>query len=85
VIAEFDYEHPLFDRAAIAAQQQLESISGAHGVWFCGAWSGYGFHEDGLQSALRVANHLGCRAPWQGADSTPKPATADRRLDEVAA
>lgn len=66
VIAEFDYAHPLFDAAAILAQRQLAEISGKHGVWFCGAWNGYGFHEDGLKSGLRVANALGCKAPWQG-------------------
>ena len=36
------------------------------GLWFAGAWGSYGFHEDGLKSALRVANRLGVRAPWQG-------------------
>lgn len=68
VIAEFDYQHPIFDRAAVTAQRGLPAISGAHGVWFCGAWNGYGFHEDGLKSALQVANAMGCRAPWQDAD-----------------
>lgn len=68
VIAEFDYAHPLFDAAAIAAQGRLAEISGQRGVWFCGAWNGYGFHEDGLKSGLRVANGLGCRAPWQAGD-----------------
>ena len=81
VIAEFDYEHPIFDQAAIAAQRDLPRISGASGVWFAGAWNGYGFHEDGLRSALRVANALGCRAPWQSptvvpAASLPTPSTA---------
>ncbi|MEI7429657.1 MAG: FAD-dependent oxidoreductase [Betaproteobacteria bacterium] len=66
IIAEFDYAHPLFDGPAIAAQQELAAISGQHGMWFCGAWQGYGFHEDGLKSGLRVANEMGCRAPWQG-------------------
>ena len=60
VIAEFDYAHPLFDGPAIAAQSQLAKLSGQHGVWFCGAWNGYGFHEDGLKSGLQVANALGC-------------------------
>lgn len=67
VIAEFDYEHPIFDRAAIAAQQALPQVQGEGGIWLAGAWSRYGFHEDGLQSALRVANHMGVRAAWQGA------------------
>jgi uncharacterized protein len=67
VIAEFDYDHPVFDAAAIAAQQDLDAVQGEGGIWLAGAWSGYGFHEDGLKSALRVANRLGVRAPWQGA------------------
>ena len=65
VIAEFDYAHPIFDRAAIAAQQRLSGVQGQGGIWLAGAWGGYGFHEDGLASALRVANALGVRAPWQ--------------------
>jgi predicted NAD/FAD-binding protein len=67
VIAEFDYAHPVFDRAAIETQLRLPSIQGKRGLWFCGAWGGYGFHEDGLASALRVANAFGIRAPWQDA------------------
>ncbi len=66
VIAEFDYAHPIFDGPAIAAQQRLHEVQGENGVWLCGAWGSYGFHEDGLNSALRVANGLGIRAPWQG-------------------
>lgn len=66
VIAEFDYEHPVFDRAAIEAQQRLDSVQGEGGIWLAGAWRRYGFHEDGLMSALAVANRLGVRAPWQG-------------------
>ncbi|MCX7893059.1 MAG: FAD-dependent oxidoreductase [Burkholderiales bacterium] len=65
-IAEFAYDHPIFDGAAIAAQAELASIQGARGLWFCGAWAGYGFHEDGLKAGLAVANALGCAAPWQG-------------------
>ena len=85
VIAEFDYEHPLFDRAAIAAQLELPAHSGEYGVWFCGAWNGYGFHEDGLKSALRVANAMGCHAPWQGAAAALTPRPAFRQRVELAA
>jgi predicted NAD/FAD-binding protein len=66
VIAEFDYEHPIFDGPAIAAQQRLADVQGEQGIWLAGAWGNYGFHEDGLKSALRVANGLGVQAPWQG-------------------
>lgn len=66
VIAEFDYAHPIFDGPAIAAQQRLAGVQGEGGIWLAGAWGSYGFHEDGLKSALRVANGLGVMAPWQG-------------------
>jgi predicted NAD/FAD-binding protein len=70
VIGDWDYDHPLFDQAAIGAQAQLEAIQGVERLWFCGAWGGYGFHEDGLSSALSVAGHLGCPAPWQDATAS---------------
>ncbi|MBK9445323.1 MAG: FAD-dependent oxidoreductase [Betaproteobacteria bacterium] len=65
VLAEFTYAHPLFDGPAIAAQARLHEIQGVDRLWFCGAWGGYGFHEDGLRSGLQVAAALGCQAPWQ--------------------
>ncbi len=58
VIAEFDYAHPLFDHAAIEAQTRFEEIDGVDRVHYCGAWWGYGFHEDGLASALRVVGRI---------------------------
>ncbi|MBP6818580.1 MAG: FAD-dependent oxidoreductase [Ferrovibrio sp.] len=64
VFARFDYEHPLFDRAAIAAQGQLDEIQGRNRLWFAGAWAGYGFHEDGLTAGLRVATALGATLPF---------------------
>ena len=76
LIAEFDYAHPIFDGPAIAAQQRLASVQGHNGIWLAGAWGGYGFHEDGLKSALRVANGLGVRAPWQTAYEIAEPALA---------
>lgn len=59
------FKHPALDRAAIAAQDQLPSIRGHDRLWFCGAWQRYGFHEDGLASAIAVAEALGCAVPWQ--------------------
>lgn len=59
VFAEFAYEHPLFDRAAIDAQGRLGEIQGKDRLWFCGAWCKYGFHEDGFSAGLRVAEALG--------------------------
>ncbi len=67
VIAEFDYAHPVFDAPAIAAQYRLGGVQGHNGIWLAGAWGSYGFHEDGLKSALRVVNDMGVLAPWQGA------------------
>lgn len=58
VIAEFDYVHPVFDRAAIAAQARLPALQGRSHLWFCGAWTGFGFHEDGLVSGQAVAAAL---------------------------
>jgi uncharacterized protein len=54
-LGTFDYSHPAFDQAAIAAQRRLPSIQGRRGIWFAGAWTGYGFHEDGLKSGLAAA------------------------------
>ncbi|WP_207062294.1 NAD(P)/FAD-dependent oxidoreductase [Motiliproteus sp. SC1-56] len=66
VHAAFLYDHPLFDLHALQAQQQLWSLQGVQHTWFCGAWFGYGFHEDGLQSGLAVAEALGGQdRPWQ--------------------
>jgi len=64
IISSFEYEHPVFDRAAIEAQKRLPNIQGAGGLWYCGSYCGYGFHEDGLSSAVAVARQLGVDAPW---------------------
>ena len=58
VHGEFDYAHPVFDAAAIAAQQRLPQIQGRGHTWFCGAWTRYGFHEDGLMSGQAVLRGL---------------------------
>jgi predicted NAD/FAD-binding protein len=58
VIRTFDYAHPIFDVGAIAAQQRHEEINGVQRTWFCGAYWGYGFHEDGVQSARVVCRRL---------------------------
>ena len=58
IMGEFDYAHPVFDLAAIRAQGELVHLQGQHHTYFCGAWTGYGFHEDGLKSGLQVARQL---------------------------
>ncbi len=71
VIQRQTYAHPLFDARAIAAQDDLWSLQGCGGVWFCGAYFGAGFHEDGLQAGLAVAEQLGgVRRPWRVADES---------------
>ncbi len=65
VLARFSYEHPVLDQIASAAQLELPKLQGQQRTWFCGAWSGFGFHEDGLKSALRVARDFGVTPPWQ--------------------
>ncbi|WP_420469567.1 NAD(P)/FAD-dependent oxidoreductase [Brevundimonas sp. FT23042] len=79
------YEHPIFDNAAVAAQKTLWSLQGQGGVWYCGAYFGSGFHEDGLQSGLAVAEQLGgVRRPWEVADESGRihltPGRAPERL-----
>jgi predicted NAD/FAD-binding protein len=72
VLGCFHYAHPVFDQHAIEAQTALAGIQGQRGSWFAGAWAGFGFHEDGLNSALAVAAGLGVRAPWQHAAATER-------------
>ena len=58
VLGRYDYAHPVFDAAAVEAQRRLPALQGRRATWYCGAWTGYGFHEDGLQSGLAVARAL---------------------------
>lgn len=63
--ASFQYEHPLFNASAMAAQKKIWALQGKRNTWFCGAYFGSGFHEDGLQSGLAVAEALGgVKRPW---------------------
>lgn len=65
------YMHPLFDGPALEAQRNLWRIQGKNRIWFCGAYCGYGFHEDGLQSGLAVAEAItGQKRPWTVADES---------------
>jgi predicted NAD/FAD-binding protein len=71
VLYEQEFEHPIFDAAAIAAQRELWSLQGVRRTWFCGAWFGSGFHEDGLQAGLAAAEQLGgVRRPWSVANES---------------
>ncbi len=64
VHARFEYDHPLFDAAALAAQSEIAGLQGSQRTWFCGSYCGYGFHEDGLKAGMAVARGLGVEAPW---------------------
>ena len=62
VHGEFAYSHPVFDGAALVAQERLPSLQGIRDTWYCGAWTRYGFHEDGLASGLAVAARVSARS-----------------------
>jgi predicted NAD/FAD-binding protein len=62
---KYSYNHPIFDLKALEAQKKLPTIQNRRNLYFCGAYSGYGFHEDGLRSALNIANLLNIKASWQ--------------------
>jgi predicted NAD/FAD-binding protein len=64
VLAKFNYAHPIMDQATIRAQEQLAQIQGNDCIWYAGAWTGYGFHEDGLKSALRIAAAFDVAPAW---------------------
>ena len=64
ILDEHAFDHPQYDFGTIAAQAALPSIQGRADIWYCGAWTGNGFHEDGLASAVRVAESLGVAPPW---------------------
>ena len=71
LIAEFSYDHPMFDSNTARAQKDIWQVQGNGGVWYAGAHLGHGFHEDGLQAGLAVAEALGSvRRPWSVADES---------------
>ncbi len=65
VVNSHEFEHPIFDRPAIDAQARINEIQGVDNIWYCGAWQRYGFHEDGLLSAVNVAQSMGVEIPWK--------------------
>ena len=83
------YSHPLFDAAALRAQKRMWSVQGEGGVWWCGAYCGAGFHEDGLQAGLAVAEAIGgVRRPWRVANESGRvflgPTTISAALERAA-
>ncbi|MEO8923125.1 MAG: NAD/FAD-binding protein, partial [Caldimonas sp.] len=76
VHGEFAYSHPVFDGAAMAAQDQLPSLQGVRDTWYCGAWTRYGFHEDGLASGLAVAEQIATHSRRGERTASPMAASA---------
>ena len=64
VYYETEYDHPQFDLDTLNAQKKIERIQGAGGIWYAGAWLGYGFHEDGFLSAIKIAKKFDCFPKW---------------------
>jgi predicted NAD/FAD-binding protein len=69
VFGEWTFDHPQYDARALSAQARLDDIQGVRGTYFAGAWSGHGFHEDGLRSGLDAAIALGATVPWRKTES----------------
>lgn len=71
VQGRYVYHHPLYNAAMIRSQKALPRINGTRGISYAGAWTKYGFHEDGFSSGIKVAvEHLGAELPWEFVDST---------------
>ncbi|NBS46413.1 MAG: FAD-dependent oxidoreductase [Betaproteobacteria bacterium] len=89
VIGEYEYAHPVFDLAAVQAQARVPALQGDRHTWYCGAWTGYGFHEDGLKAGMAVAREL--RLQWSRSShpaaqtaghATPDPRSATAHANE---
>ena len=65
VFDRHSFKHPIFNQKAIDAQARIPLIQGTDRIWYCGAWQRYGFHEDGLLSAVNIARALDIKIPWQ--------------------
>ena len=83
VFDEHVFMHPVFDRAALAAQSAIASLQGARGTWFCGAHLRHGFHEDGLSSAVQVAERLDATLPWRVGAPLPEAPVAHGRHGQL--
>jgi hypothetical protein len=69
VLARIPYAHPLFLKHSTDAQRAIRTVQGRDGLWIAGAWTRYGFHEDGVMSGVSIAKALGANIPW--ATNTP--------------
>ena len=64
VYDRYSFDHPAFDQRAIDAQSKIDDVQGQNNTWYCGAWQRYGFHEDGLLSAVNVVRKMGIEPEW---------------------
>ena len=85
VFDEAEFDHPVFDNAVLTAQTRIAALQGNSNTWFAGAHLGYGFHEDGLASAVCVGRAMGAAIPWEvpasdAAQQKPRPAAARAML-----
>lgn len=85
ILGRYSYAHPEFSQKAIDAQGRWNEVNGCNRTWFCGAWWGNGFHEDGVVSALRVARAMQStlRAKEMGQGSGSEPPDGDRLMMEI--
>ena len=83
IIGRFDYDHPVFDAAALAAQKLIWSIQGRNRIWYAGSYLGYGFHEDGLEAGLAAAEDLSATAS-QSDGHVKRPWRHDERHSRIA-
>ena len=65
IINETMFDHPVYSLDTLKAQKDVMSIQGLNNTYFCGSYLGYGFHEDGIQSAAHISNLLDCDLPWK--------------------
>ena len=73
VLGEYTLDHPILSQDAVEAQARVPELQGKSRTYFAGAWTRYGFHEDGLLSAIRVAESFGWRRPWHEISPSPVP------------
>lgn len=69
ILGEFDYAHPVFDHAAVKAQRQVAWLQGQQNTFYCGAWMGYGFHEDGLAAGVNAARYAMGQLPEKSVEN----------------
>lgn len=83
--ARFEYAHPTFNNRAEQAQRAMKHVQGSRGIWYAGAWMGYGFHEDGFTHGLKAAIQLAESAPSskQGVQLPFELRPPDRRVQRI--